>query len=74
MKGIVIQVVAVTALSLLTFGCAGSTTSAHGSRYSLADLDRAEREAERAALARMSDSWDLETAQAARHIALAEGR
>ena len=70
----VIQVVAVTAFSILAVGCATSATSAHGPKYSAAEVERALQNAERSALTRLSDSVDVQTAQAARHIAVADCR
>ena len=75
----VIQLVAATALSLLSVGCATTTTSTHSMRPAVsdvsdADVEKAIQDAERNALARMTDSIDPETAQVARQISLAEGR
>ncbi len=79
MRHTVIQLVAATALSLLAVGCATTTTSTHAPRHAAsdvsdADVEKAIQDAERNALARMTDSVDPETAQVARQISLAEGR
>jgi len=78
MRTAVIQLVAAAALSLLSVGCATTTTSAtsaHVARpdVSEAELETAVQEAERSALARMTESVDPETAQTARQLSLAEG-
>jgi len=76
MRRTVIQIIAATALSFLSVGCATTATSTHTpQRYvSDAELERAIQDAERSALARMTDSVDPETAQTARQISLAESR
>jgi len=79
MRQAVIQLVAATALSLLSVGCATTTTSTHAQRHAVSDvsdaeMERAIQEAERSALERMTDSVDPETAQAARQLSLAESR
>ena len=79
MKTLVIQLVAASALSLLSVGCATTTTSATSAHMARPDvseieLEMAVQEAERKALARMTESVDPETAQTARRLSLAEGR
>jgi hypothetical protein len=69
----VILVLIATALSAFA-GCATSATSSHGPRHSDAEVQRALADAERSALTRLSDSASLETAQAARRLALAGSR
>jgi hypothetical protein len=76
---VVIQLVAAAALSLLSVGCATTTTSATSAHVgrpevSETDIEAAVQEAERSALARMTNSVDPETAQTARQLSLAEGR
>ena len=76
MRETVIQLVAATALSLLSIGCATTTTSTYVPRQAASDaeLEQAIQDAERSALARMTDSVDPETAQTARQLSLAESR
>jgi hypothetical protein len=74
MKGRVIQVIVATVLSTMSVGCATSRTSAHGSRYSNAQVEVALQETECSALTRMAASIDPETAQAAREMAIGECR
>jgi hypothetical protein len=74
MKSRVIQVIAMTVLSTMGVACATSSTSAHGPRHSVAEVELALLNAERSTFTRMADSIDPETAQAARQLALAEGR
>jgi hypothetical protein len=73
MKRRVILVLVATSLSL-SVGCATSATSSHGPRHSDAEVHKALADAERSALTRLSDSVSLETAQAARRLALAGSR
>lgn len=74
MTGRVIQVIAMTVLSVTAVGCATSGKLAHGPRHSVAEVELAMQDAERSALSRMADSIDPETAQAARRIAIGECR
>jgi hypothetical protein len=74
MNRTVIQLVAATALSLLSVGCATTTTSTRIARHSDSEVEMALQDAERSALERMAASIDPETAQAARQLSLAEGR
>jgi hypothetical protein len=74
MKNRVLQVIAVAALSIMGVGCATSGKLAHGPRHSVAEVELALRDTECSALTRMADSIDLETAQAARRIAIGECR
>ena len=79
MKRVVIQLAAASALSLLSISCATTATSTHSPRHAVCeasdvDVEKAIQDAERSALARMTDSVDPETAQVARQLSLAEGR
>ena len=70
----VIQVIAMTVLSVTGVGCATSGKLGHGPLHSASEVELAMQDAERSALTRMADSIDPETAQAARRIALGECR
>ncbi len=76
MKSTVIQIFAAAALSLLSVGCATTNTSTYVPRQAASDveMEQAIRDAERSALARMTDSVDPETAQVAHQLSLGEGR
>jgi len=68
----VIQVIAMTALSVLGVGCATSGTSAHGPRHTDIEVAMAEQNTDCSTLTLMTASVDPETAQAARRLASGE--